>query len=41
MPVATMEKVERNPYEAAMENFDIAADELELEDDLRSMIKYP
>ena len=41
MPVATMEKVERNPYEAAMENFDIAADELELQDDLRSMIKYP
>jgi len=41
MPVATMDKVERNPYEAAMENFDIAAEALELEDDLRSMIKYP
>jgi glutamate dehydrogenase/leucine dehydrogenase len=41
MPVATMEKAERNPYEVATENFDIAADALELDDDLRSMIKYP
>jgi hypothetical protein len=41
MPVATIEKVERNPYEVAMENFEIAADALEVEDDLRSMIRYP
>ena len=41
MPVATIEKVERNPYEAALENFELAADALELEDDLRWMIKYP
>src|SRR6516162_3738282 len=40
MPVATIERVPKNPYEAAMENFDIAADALELEDDLRSMLKY-
>ena len=33
--------VERNAYEAAMENFDHAADALELVPDVREMIKYP
>ena len=33
--------VERNAYDAAMENFDYAADALELENDVRQMIKYP
>ena len=33
--------VERNAYDAAMENFDHAADALELENDVRQMIKYP
>ena len=32
---------QENPYNVALENFDIAADALELEDDLREMIKYP
>jgi glutamate dehydrogenase/leucine dehydrogenase len=30
-----------NPYELALQNFDIAADALELSDDIRAMIKYP
>jgi len=38
MPVATSKK---NPYVNALENFDIAAEALGLEDDLRGMIKYP
>ena len=33
--------VERNAYDAAMENFDHAADALELDYDVREMIKYP
>jgi len=33
--------VVRNPYDVAMENFDIAADALELEQDIRAMIKHP
>ena len=33
--------VEKNAYDAAMENFDLAADALGLDDDVRSMIKYP
>src|SRR5574341_72754 len=32
---------QRNPYEVALENFDIAADALELEADLREMLRYP
>ena len=32
---------ERNAYELALENFDIAADALNLESDVREMIKYP
>jgi glutamate dehydrogenase/leucine dehydrogenase len=33
--------LEKNAYESAIENFDIAADALELEGDIRQMIKYP
>jgi glutamate dehydrogenase/leucine dehydrogenase len=33
--------VEKNPYQAAMENFDLAADALELDSNVRSMIKSP
>ena len=33
--------VAKNPYDVAMENFDIAADALELEQDIRAMIKHP
>jgi len=33
--------LEKNAYEVALENFDLAANALELDDNLRSMIKYP
>ncbi|HTK82829.1 MAG TPA: Glu/Leu/Phe/Val dehydrogenase [Bacteroidota bacterium] len=33
--------VEVNPYDAALRNFDLAADRLELDYDVRKMIKYP
>ena len=33
--------VEKNAYEVALENFDLAADALGLEDSLRARIKYP
>ena len=39
MPITAV--VEKNAYDAAMENFDLAADALELDDDVRNMIKYP
>jgi glutamate dehydrogenase/leucine dehydrogenase len=39
MPITAV--VEKNAYEAAMENFDLAAEALELDNDVRSMIKYP
>jgi len=39
MPVA--ELVKKNAYEAALENFDLAADALELKQDIREMIKFP
>ena len=39
MPITAV--VEKNAYEAAMENFDLAADALELDDDVRCVIKYP
>ena len=32
---------EKNPYEVALENFDLAADALNLEENVRAMIKYP
>jgi glutamate dehydrogenase/leucine dehydrogenase len=35
------ETIKKNAYEAAMENFDLAANALELHPDLREMIKYP
>src|ERR1022692_1610806 len=38
MPTATMMK---NPYDVACENFDLAADALDLDNDIRAMIKYP
>ena len=30
-----------NAYDVALENFDLAANALELDDSIRSMIKYP
>ena len=30
-----------NAYEVALENFDLAANALELEENIRAMIKYP
>jgi len=39
MPITAV--VEKNAYEAAMENFDLAADALELDDNVRNMIKSP
>src|SRR5258706_177588 len=32
---------EKNAHQLALENFDLAADALELEGDIREMIKYP
>jgi len=32
---------EKNAYEVALENFDLAANALELEENVRAMIKYP
>jgi len=40
MPTATLTSV-RNPYDVACENFDLAANALELSNDVRAMIKYP
>ena len=39
MPITAA--VEKNAYEAALENFDLAADALNLHMDLRNMMKYP
>jgi glutamate dehydrogenase/leucine dehydrogenase len=39
--MATMIVGERNPYDVSLENFDLAADVLDLDDDVRAMIKYP
>jgi glutamate dehydrogenase/leucine dehydrogenase len=41
MPVSEKVKVSKNPYEAAMQNFDLAANMLELDPDVRTIIKYP
>jgi glutamate dehydrogenase/leucine dehydrogenase len=41
MSTTAIEAVVKNPYEAALENFDMAANELGLEDNVRAMIKYP
>lgn len=32
---------EKNAYQVALENFDLAADALDLEQSVRAMIKYP
>lgn len=34
-------KAEKNAYEVALENFDVAADALELDESMRAMVKYP
>jgi glutamate dehydrogenase/leucine dehydrogenase len=40
--LATSKKaIEKNAYEVALENFDLAANALELEPNVRAMIKYP
>jgi len=39
--LATSKIVEKNAYEVALENFDLAANALELEEGVRAMIKYP
>src|ERR1035438_8507273 len=39
--LATATKVEQNAYSVALENFDLAANALELEENVRAMIKYP
>ena len=39
--MAVAEAVKKNAYEAALENFDMAADALELDHDTREIIKYP
>jgi glutamate dehydrogenase/leucine dehydrogenase len=39
MPISAV--VEKNAYEAAMENFDLAADALQLDGDIRCMIRSP
>lgn len=41
MPVSEKIKSGKNPYAAALQNFDLAADMLELEPDVREAIKYP
>ena len=42
MQIATKEQMQViNPYDAALRNFDLAADRLELDYDVRKMIKYP
>jgi glutamate dehydrogenase/leucine dehydrogenase len=42
MEVATKEpKLQINPYDAALQNFDLAADQLELDYDLRMMMRNP
>ncbi|MGD0697475.1 MAG: Glu/Leu/Phe/Val dehydrogenase [Terriglobia bacterium] len=39
--MAVAEAVKQNAYDAAMQNFDLAADALELDPNIREMIKYP
>jgi glutamate dehydrogenase/leucine dehydrogenase len=39
--LATSIAAEKNPYDVALENFDLAANALELDDGVRAMIKYP
>jgi glutamate dehydrogenase (NAD(P)+) len=39
--LATSVAVEKNAYDVALENFDLAANALELDNNVRAMIKYP
>jgi glutamate dehydrogenase/leucine dehydrogenase len=39
--LAASHVIEKNAYEVALENFDLAANALELENNVRAMIKYP
>ncbi|MGP8244397.1 MAG: Glu/Leu/Phe/Val family dehydrogenase [Bryobacteraceae bacterium] len=41
MSTTAIERAVNNPYEAALENFDLAANALELDENIRAMIKYP
>ncbi len=41
MPVSEKIKASKNPYEAAMQNFDLAAKMLELDPNVQAIIKYP
>jgi len=41
MPVSEAIKLPKNTYQAALENFELAANMLELESDIRAIIKYP
>ncbi|HML15742.1 MAG TPA: Glu/Leu/Phe/Val dehydrogenase [Bryobacteraceae bacterium] len=41
MLVSASPTAEKNAYEVALENFDLAANALELEENVRAMIKYP
>ena len=41
MQVTEKTKASKNPYEAAMQNFDLAANMLELDPNIRQIIKYP
>lgn len=41
MPVSDKVKPVKNPYEAAMQNFDLAANMLNLDPDVQAIIKYP
>jgi len=39
--MSTVLATARNPYDITLENFDLAADTLELEDDVRAMLRHP
>jgi glutamate dehydrogenase/leucine dehydrogenase len=41
MLAAATETIFKNPYEVALENFDLAANALDLDENIRAMIKYP
>src|ERR1039458_6378964 len=40
-PMSATATPEKNAYDVALENFDLAANALELEENVRAMIKYP
>jgi len=41
MLATATETIFKNPYEVALENFDLAANALDLDENIRAMIKYP